>query len=115
MDGGSRLKGVNSSKSSGALWGPNRRSNRATYPYSEPHSNLCSYHRSWDATHSGVAKLYGPECGLSSGPACALLDRLAWECPPSWGCVTDSREKESPLIILRSEGRGPISYPSLRL
>ncbi|PKI57550.1 hypothetical protein CRG98_022021 [Punica granatum] len=40
-DGGSRLKGVNSLKSGGDLWGPNRRSNRATYPYSEPLSNLC--------------------------------------------------------------------------
>ncbi|OWM77468.1 hypothetical protein CDL15_Pgr016865 [Punica granatum] len=40
-DGGSRLKGVNSLKSSGDLWGPNRRSNRATYLYSEPLSNLC--------------------------------------------------------------------------
>ncbi|PKI61625.1 hypothetical protein CRG98_018000 [Punica granatum] len=29
------------------------------------------------------------------------------------GCVTSTREKESPLIILRSEGRGPISYPGL--
>ncbi|XP_031380021.1 UDP-glycosyltransferase 78D4-like isoform X4 [Punica granatum] len=29
--------------------------------------------------------LYGPECGLSSGPACALLDHAAWECPPSHG------------------------------
>ncbi|PKI63412.1 hypothetical protein CRG98_016079 [Punica granatum] len=35
-NGGSRLKGVSSLKSSGDLWGPNRRSNRATYPYSEP-------------------------------------------------------------------------------
>ena len=50
-DGGSRLKGVNSLKSSGDLWGPNRRSNCATYPYSEPLFNLCSYYRSWDATH----------------------------------------------------------------
>ncbi|PKI53607.1 hypothetical protein CRG98_025998 [Punica granatum] len=40
-DGGSRLKGVNSLKSGGDLWGTNRRSNRATYPYSEPLSNLC--------------------------------------------------------------------------
>ncbi|PKI06864.1 hypothetical protein CRG98_049608, partial [Punica granatum] len=40
-DGGSRLKGVNSLKSSWDFWGPNRRSNRATYPYSEPLSNLC--------------------------------------------------------------------------
>ncbi|PKI63281.1 hypothetical protein CRG98_016326 [Punica granatum] len=39
-DEGSRLKGVNSLKSGGDLWGPNRRSNRATYPYSEPLSNL---------------------------------------------------------------------------
>ncbi|PKI39933.1 hypothetical protein CRG98_039677 [Punica granatum] len=47
-DGGSRLKGVNSLKSSGDLWGPNRRPNRATYPYSEPLSNLRSYYRSWE-------------------------------------------------------------------
>ncbi|PKI67111.1 hypothetical protein CRG98_012496 [Punica granatum] len=29
--------------------------------------------------------MYGPECELSSGPACVLLDRMAWECPPSRG------------------------------
>ncbi|PKI66342.1 hypothetical protein CRG98_013304 [Punica granatum] len=29
--------------------------------------------------------LYRPECGLSSGPAWALLDRTAWEYPPSRG------------------------------
>ncbi|PKI64871.1 hypothetical protein CRG98_014738 [Punica granatum] len=57
--------------------------------------------------------VYGSECGLLAGPACVLLDCAAWECPPSWGCVTDTSEKESPLIILRLEGRGPISYPGL--
>ncbi|PKI49540.1 hypothetical protein CRG98_030077 [Punica granatum] len=31
----------------------------------------------------------------------------AWECPPSQGCVTDTRENESPRTILRPEGRGP--------
>ncbi|PKI59366.1 hypothetical protein CRG98_020234 [Punica granatum] len=31
-----------------------------------------------------------------------------------WGRVTDTREKESPLIILRPEGRGRISYPGSR-
>ncbi|PKI73052.1 hypothetical protein CRG98_006547 [Punica granatum] len=31
-----------------------------------------------------------------------------------WGCVTDTREKESPLIVLRPEGRGRISYPGSR-
>ncbi|PKI41998.1 hypothetical protein CRG98_037616 [Punica granatum] len=35
----------------------------------------------------------------SKGPACVLLDRAAWECPPSQGCVTDTREKESPLPV----------------
>ncbi|PKI77732.1 hypothetical protein CRG98_001856 [Punica granatum] len=44
---------------------------------------------------SGVAKLYGPESGLSSGPACAFLDRAAWECPPSWGYVTNTHAKKS--------------------
>ncbi|PKI48231.1 hypothetical protein CRG98_031386 [Punica granatum] len=44
---------------------------------------------------------------FSSGPTCALLDSAAWECPPSWGCVTNTREKESPLPIydLKVEGR----------
>ncbi|OWM78324.1 hypothetical protein CDL15_Pgr001045 [Punica granatum] len=42
--------------------------------------------RKWgEEEPSGVAKLYGPECGLSSGPAFALLDCAAWECPPSRG------------------------------
>ncbi|PKI35400.1 hypothetical protein CRG98_044210 [Punica granatum] len=49
-------------------------------------------------------QLYGPECGLSSGPTCALLDLAAWECPHSQGCMTDTCEKESPFIILRSGG-----------
>ncbi|PKI53386.1 hypothetical protein CRG98_026226 [Punica granatum] len=31
-----------------------------------------------------------------------------------WECVTDTREKESPLIFLRPEGRGRISYPRSR-
>ncbi|PKI69146.1 hypothetical protein CRG98_010461 [Punica granatum] len=57
--------------------------------------------------------LYGPECGLSSGPACALLDHAVWECPPSRGRVMDMGEKESPLIILRPEDRWPTSYLGL--
>ncbi|PKI65022.1 hypothetical protein CRG98_014607 [Punica granatum] len=57
--------------------------------------------------------LYGPECELSSGPACARPNHPAWECPPSRGCVTDTSEKESLLIILRPEDRGPISYLGL--
>ncbi|PKI71117.1 hypothetical protein CRG98_008485 [Punica granatum] len=44
-----------------------------------------------------------------SGPH-ALLDHAAWECPPSQGYVTDTREKESPLTILLPKGRGPVSY-----
>ncbi|PKI40430.1 hypothetical protein CRG98_039178 [Punica granatum] len=40
-DGSSQLKGVNSLKSGGDLWGPNQRYNCATYPYSEPLSNMC--------------------------------------------------------------------------
>ncbi|PKI42008.1 hypothetical protein CRG98_037626 [Punica granatum] len=59
--------------------------------------------------------VYGPECGLSSGPACVLLDCAAWKYPPSRGCVTDIHEKESPLTILRSEGRGPIWNLELHL
>ncbi|PKI64479.1 hypothetical protein CRG98_015127 [Punica granatum] len=41
------------------------------------------------------------------------LCNAAWECPPSRGRATDAREKESPLAILRLEGRGPASYPGL--
>ncbi|PKI60725.1 hypothetical protein CRG98_018886 [Punica granatum] len=44
MDGGSRLKGVNSLKSSGDLWGPVRWHSRLDlFPYSEPLTNLASY------------------------------------------------------------------------
>ncbi|PKI70452.1 hypothetical protein CRG98_009155 [Punica granatum] len=43
-DGGSRLKGVNSLKSSEDLWGPVRWHNRLDpFPYSEPLTNLASY------------------------------------------------------------------------
>ncbi|PKI52747.1 hypothetical protein CRG98_026868 [Punica granatum] len=54
-----------------------------------------------------------PNVDSHQGPHCALLDCAAWECPPSVGRVTDTREKESPLIILRLESRGRISYPGL--
>ncbi|PKI73228.1 hypothetical protein CRG98_006363 [Punica granatum] len=44
MDGGSRLKGVNSLKSSEDLWGPIRWHSRLdSFPYSEPLTNLASY------------------------------------------------------------------------
>ncbi|PKI35903.1 hypothetical protein CRG98_043702 [Punica granatum] len=32
-----------------------------------------------------IGGVYGPECRLSSGLACALLDCSAWECPPFRG------------------------------
>ncbi|PKI56178.1 hypothetical protein CRG98_023446 [Punica granatum] len=35
-------------------------------------------------------------------------DRTAWECPPSRGRVTDTREKESPPTILRPEDQGSL-------
>ncbi|PKI51019.1 hypothetical protein CRG98_028591 [Punica granatum] len=54
-----------------------------------------------------VARVYGPECGLLSGPASRGLGVSTFP----WGRVTDTCEKESPLIILRPEGRGRISYP----
>ncbi|PKI71822.1 hypothetical protein CRG98_007761 [Punica granatum] len=95
--GGSRLKGVNTLKSSEDLWGPIRWHSRLDpFPYSEPLTNLTSYFCvrgiSDEQTNeiepepikyvpSGVAKLYGPNCRLSSGPACALLDHAAWELP----------------------------------
>ncbi|PKI59189.1 hypothetical protein CRG98_020418 [Punica granatum] len=44
MDGGSRLKGLNSLKSSEDLWGPIRwHSQLDPFPYSEPLTNLASY------------------------------------------------------------------------
>ncbi|PKI40705.1 hypothetical protein CRG98_038905 [Punica granatum] len=59
-----------------------------------------------DAGPKPDARLYGPECGLSSGPALGVSTF-------PWGRVMDTREKESLLIILRLEGRGRISYPGL--
>ncbi|OWM67802.1 hypothetical protein CDL15_Pgr010740 [Punica granatum] len=50
---------------------------------------------------------------ISSGHACARLCNAAWKCPPSRGCATDARGKESPLAILLPEGRGPTNYPGL--
>ncbi|PKI71923.1 hypothetical protein CRG98_007691 [Punica granatum] len=114
-DGGSRLKGMNSSKSRGALWGPNRRSNRATYPYSEPLSSLCSYNRSWDATHRSPVE--SPSCAhpnfFLSGHACTPPCNAAWECLPSYGRATDAREKESPLHVYDSKVEGPINCSGL--
>ncbi|PKI74114.1 hypothetical protein CRG98_005493 [Punica granatum] len=44
MDGGSRLKGVNSLKSSEDFWGPVRWHSRLDpFPYSEPLTNIASY------------------------------------------------------------------------
>ncbi|PKI75812.1 hypothetical protein CRG98_003727 [Punica granatum] len=53
--------------------------------------------------------LYRLECGLSSGPACTLLGVFTFP----WGRVMDTREKESPLILLQPEGEGQISYLGL--
>ncbi|OWM86316.1 hypothetical protein CDL15_Pgr011140 [Punica granatum] len=52
------------------------------------------------------SSVYGPECGLLSGPACVLLNRAAWECPPSRGCVMGTRENESPLPVYDSKVEG---------
>ncbi|PKH94103.1 hypothetical protein CRG98_049760, partial [Punica granatum] len=52
---------------------------------------------------------------ISSGLACAkLMQRGLGVSTFPWGCATDAREKESPLSILRPEGREPASYPGLR-
>ncbi|PKI49448.1 hypothetical protein CRG98_030180 [Punica granatum] len=50
---------------------------------------------------------------LSSEPVCARPNSAAWECPPSRGCVMDTREKESPPTILRPASRVLVSYPGL--
>ncbi|PKI67033.1 hypothetical protein CRG98_012571 [Punica granatum] len=44
------------------------------------------------------------------GPEYALVEarmHMAWDCPPSRGCVTDTHEKESPLLVydLKVEGQ----------
>ncbi|PKI53838.1 hypothetical protein CRG98_025779 [Punica granatum] len=45
---------------------------------------------------SGVAKLYEPECGLSSGPALrAFGSRGLGVSTFPWGRVTDTRERRS--------------------
>ncbi|PKI41859.1 hypothetical protein CRG98_037729 [Punica granatum] len=46
--------------------------------------------------------------------ACFWIVRLGRLSTFPWECVTDTREKESPLIILRPEGRERISYPGSR-
>ncbi|PKI52899.1 hypothetical protein CRG98_026730 [Punica granatum] len=51
-----------------------------------------------------------PEFRLVGARMRAPNCNAAWECPPSRGRATDAREKESPLAILRPEGRGPTSY-----
>ncbi|PKI58379.1 hypothetical protein CRG98_021254 [Punica granatum] len=115
-DGGSRSGVITSPKSSEDLWGPVRWQSRLDpFLYSESLSNLTSYFVACGISSvqaneiepeptkyvpSGVTKLYGPECGLLYEPACAILDHAAWKRPPPQGCVTDTREKDSPLIIL---------------
>ncbi|PKI48810.1 hypothetical protein CRG98_030798 [Punica granatum] len=46
---------------------------------------------------SGVAKLYGPECGLSSGPALRAFGSrgLVGTSTFPWGCASDTRERRS--------------------
>ncbi|PKI73667.1 hypothetical protein CRG98_005908 [Punica granatum] len=48
-----------------------------------------------------INPLYGPECELSSEPTCALLDRAAWECPPSL-------ENVLPSLGIRGKSRGSV-------
>ncbi|PKI58578.1 hypothetical protein CRG98_021041 [Punica granatum] len=64
-----------------------------------------------------MSPVESPSCAhpyfISSRHVCARLCNAAWECTPSRGRATNAREKESPLAILRPEGRGPASYPGL--
>ncbi|PKI69427.1 hypothetical protein CRG98_010225 [Punica granatum] len=55
-----------------------------------------------------IRSMCGPEFALVGAYMRAPM-RMAWECPPSRGCMMDTREKKSPLTILRPEGRGPIT------
>ncbi|PKI58158.1 hypothetical protein CRG98_021446 [Punica granatum] len=86
MDGGSRLKGVKSLKSSEDLWGPVRwHSLLDSFPYSEPLTNIASY--------------FGARGISDEGTNARSLRNAAWEYPPSRGRATDAREKESPLTV----------------
>ncbi|PKI79037.1 hypothetical protein CRG98_000580 [Punica granatum] len=62
-----------------------------------------------------VHRYTDPNVNSCRGPhARDLKSRGLTDCSTfPWGRVTDTHEKESPLIILRPEGRGRISYPSL--
>ncbi|PKI73038.1 hypothetical protein CRG98_006533 [Punica granatum] len=55
---------------------------------------------------NGYLNLCGPKFDFIGEPACARCS-AAWECLPSQGRVTDTREKESPVACLRSKSRGP--------
>ncbi|PKI47796.1 hypothetical protein CRG98_031812 [Punica granatum] len=132
MDGGSRLKGVNSLKSSEDLWGPVRWHSRLDpFPYSEPLTNLDSYIGARGISDKTRKQATGNEPEPSKCPqwsrqavrtrissrrgthAQSLRD-AAWECPPSRGRATDTREKESPLAILRPEVHRTVMVDSLR-
>ncbi|PKH99035.1 hypothetical protein CRG98_049680, partial [Punica granatum] len=56
--------------------------------------------------------LYGPEFALVETRMCTLSHGLGVS-TFLWGSVTDMRENELPLAIVRPEGRGPANYLGL--
>ncbi|PKI51082.1 hypothetical protein CRG98_028511 [Punica granatum] len=64
---------------------------------------FCYKVMTFDLQNAGATyqRVYGPECGFLSRPTLRGLGVSTFP----WGHVTDTREKESPLIILRPEGK----------
>ncbi|PKI66971.1 hypothetical protein CRG98_012636 [Punica granatum] len=87
MDGGFRLKGVNSLKRSDDLWGPVRWHSRLDpFPYSELLTNLASY--------------FGARGILDEGHACAKpMQRGLGVSTFPWRRTADAHEKESSLTV----------------
>ncbi|PKI57118.1 hypothetical protein CRG98_022489 [Punica granatum] len=100
MDGGSRLKDVNSLKSSEDLWGLVRWHSRLDpFPYSEPLTNLASYFGARGISDKWSRQAVRTRISSRQGTHARNLCNAAWECPPSWGRVTNTHEKESPLTV----------------
>ncbi|PKI51097.1 hypothetical protein CRG98_028526 [Punica granatum] len=108
-DGGPRLKDVNSLKSSGALWGPNRMSNRAKYPYLT-YAPIIGRGTRPVGVPSGVAKLCGLEFRLIGARMRTIGSRGLGVSTFLWGRSTDTRENGLPPTYLRPEGSRGIRY-----
>ncbi|PKI72889.1 hypothetical protein CRG98_006757 [Punica granatum] len=88
MDGGSRLKGVNSLKSSEDLWGPVRWHSRL-YPflYSEPLTNLASYFGARGISDEKAINKHASKQTKSSPNPLAIPSGVAKLCAPEFHLV----------------------------